>query len=102
MDAAASVIVVYRPVVRRSEERWLEQGWVGVLDYAPGEPLGFSRYSRGCWWGPSLSRVFGIPLQHRDRTALIDAITAAADIRGIPILIRASRRANLTTGLNAA
>ena len=102
MDAAASVIVVYRPVVRRSEERWEEQGWVGVLDYAPGKPLGFSRYSRGCWRGPSLARVLGIHPEYRDRAALLDAIIAASDARGVPVIIRASRRADLTAGLNAA
>ena len=95
MDAAASVIVVYRPVVRQ-----ISKGW--ILGYGPGEPLGFSRYSRGCWRGPPLARVFGILPEYRDRAALIDAITAAAGVPGIPILIRASRRADLTARLNAA
>ena len=83
-------IAVYSPVVRRSAERWHEQGVLPPLDYTPGKPLGVSRFEDGRWVGPLLALEFGIAPSYPDRAALIDAVTAAAGARGMPILIRAS------------
>ena len=59
------------------------------LDYKSGKPFGY----RGAWMAVGLAQLaleFGIAPEFPDRTALIDAVTAAAAARGMPILIRAS------------
>lgn len=94
MDAAASAIVVYRPVVRRNEERYVQGDGTPAFFVSPGAVLGWSRFSAGAWRAcPELVQRFGVRPAYTDRGALLDALARSAHIRGIPILIRSSRRA---------